>query len=329
MNIEVNERPPVTFVLFAYNQERFIREAIEGAFSQTYSPLEIILTDDCSTDHTFSIMQQMAAAYNGPHTVHLNRPPANRGLSAQIDANVKLAKTEWVVVAAGDDISLPDRVAQHMEIARSHPDAYSSFLAPLPFGGSVEGRVPTVSDRVIRYPESLQAHGGGVLGATHAFRAVSWNVFGDLGSGVICEDWVIPFRSSLLGTVVWSECPAVRFRVHGNSVTADYWGQPGRTLPSGKQIRMESNALDMFKRDLQTAKVSELIRTEEVELGLDWISRARTTNNLILGCIEARNRSAWLRASIALLACNQFIGNYRRRISLIWRTFFQHQPKQP
>lgn len=37
------KRPLVTFALFAYNQERFIREAVEGALAQTYSPLQVVL----------------------------------------------------------------------------------------------------------------------------------------------------------------------------------------------------------------------------------------------------------------------------------------------
>lgn len=59
----MEQRPLVTFALFAYNQEKYIREAVDGAFSQTYEPLEIILSDDCSSDRTFEIMQEMAAAY--------------------------------------------------------------------------------------------------------------------------------------------------------------------------------------------------------------------------------------------------------------------------
>ena len=62
-NPSIEERPLVTFALFAYNQERYIREAVEGAFAQTYEPLEIILSDDCSTDRTFEIMQEMVANY--------------------------------------------------------------------------------------------------------------------------------------------------------------------------------------------------------------------------------------------------------------------------
>ena len=58
---EKYDRPLVTFALFAYNQEQYIREAIEGAFAQTYQPLEIILSDDCSTDRTFEIMREMGS----------------------------------------------------------------------------------------------------------------------------------------------------------------------------------------------------------------------------------------------------------------------------
>jgi hypothetical protein len=34
----VTDRPLVTFALFAYNQEKYIREAVVGAFAQTYEP---------------------------------------------------------------------------------------------------------------------------------------------------------------------------------------------------------------------------------------------------------------------------------------------------
>jgi glycosyltransferase involved in cell wall biosynthesis len=321
MHTEGKERPLVTFLLLAYNQERFIREAVAGAFAQTYSPLEIILSDDCSPDQTFEIMQEMAEAYRGPHQIHVNRAPANRGISAQIDAAVKLAKGEWIVVAAGDDISLPNRVADHIAIANANPDAYSSFLAPLPFGGTASNRVPVVVNQVIRFPKSLKVYGGGILGATHAFRASLWNVFGDLGSGIISEDWVIPFRSSLLGSVVWSDRPGVRYRVHDNSVTAHFWGTPGKFLQRGRLIRMESNALEAFQRDLEKAIILGLVPKVDGQNGVQWLKHALTTNGVILDCVEANNLGNWIPAAIKLLLCRQFIGTYGRRINLLQQTF--------
>jgi len=106
---ELHERPLVTFALFAYNQEKYIRAAVEGAFAQEYSPLEIILSDDCSTDRTFEIMQELAANYRGPHEVILNRNETNRGLTPHVFGVARLAKGTLLIAAAGDDISFPNR----------------------------------------------------------------------------------------------------------------------------------------------------------------------------------------------------------------------------
>lgn len=57
------EMPLVSYVLTAYNIENFIEESVKCAFNQTYQNLEIVLSDDCSTDKTFDIMKKMADEY--------------------------------------------------------------------------------------------------------------------------------------------------------------------------------------------------------------------------------------------------------------------------
>ena len=103
-------RPLVTFALFAYNQEKYIREAVESAFSQTYEPLEIILSDDCSSDRTFEIMQEMAAEYKGPHEVRVRCSEVNRGVLSHVLSVAHEANGDIFVVGAGDDISFQKRV---------------------------------------------------------------------------------------------------------------------------------------------------------------------------------------------------------------------------
>ena len=107
---DMTEHPLVTFALFAYNQEEYIREAVEGAFSQTYEPLEIILSDDCSSDRTFEIMQEMVATYEGPHKIRERQSPKNRGTLGHLLDVANECCGKYFVVAAGDDISVPARV---------------------------------------------------------------------------------------------------------------------------------------------------------------------------------------------------------------------------
>ena len=105
-------RPLVTFALFAYNQEKYIREAVEGAFSQTYSPLEIILSDDCSSDRTFAIMREMAEGYEGTHRLRLRQGRENLGVLGHVLTVSRKALGAILIVAAGDDVSLPSRAAK-------------------------------------------------------------------------------------------------------------------------------------------------------------------------------------------------------------------------
>ena len=102
------ERPLVSFFVTAYRQEQFVRAAIEGAFAQTWQPLEILLSDDCSPDGTLRVMQEMAAAYTGPHKVILNRNPKNLGIVPHVDRIMELTSGELMVQNAGDDVSVPD-----------------------------------------------------------------------------------------------------------------------------------------------------------------------------------------------------------------------------
>lgn len=110
-----SEQPLVTFALFAYNQEKYIRAAVAGAFEQTYSPLEIVLSDDCSTDGTFEIMRAMSAEYKGPHKIVLNRNNPNIGLGPHVFGIARIGTGKLLIAAAGDDVSLPNRTQAIVE----------------------------------------------------------------------------------------------------------------------------------------------------------------------------------------------------------------------
>lgn len=109
--------PLLSFALFSYKQETYIREAVAAALAQTYSPLEIIISDDASPDGTFEIIQEMAAAYQGPHKLILNRNEKNLGIGPHVKKVFEMASSEWLVGAAGDDISLPHRCSCLMDAA--------------------------------------------------------------------------------------------------------------------------------------------------------------------------------------------------------------------
>ena len=100
----------VTFALFAYNQEKYIREAVEAALAQDYSPLQIIISDDGSSDRTYEVIKALVSAYQGPHEVTCRQTGANRGLLLHVAEVAALARGGLLVMAAGDDVSKSSRV---------------------------------------------------------------------------------------------------------------------------------------------------------------------------------------------------------------------------
>ena len=129
--------PLVTFYVCAYNQAAFVREAVKAALAQTYSPLEVLLSDDCSTDGTFEIMQEVVKAYSGPHKVILNRNPLNLGLSSHVNLIMGLATGELVIAADGDDVSMPQRTERCVEVwlRSGKPAALASSVACIDAAG--------------------------------------------------------------------------------------------------------------------------------------------------------------------------------------------------
>lgn len=218
------EKPLVSFILLAYNQEQYIREAVEGAFSQTYSPLEIILSDDCSMDKTFAIIEEMAGSYTGPHKVITNRNPVNLGLGEHYNRLMNIAAGDIVELAAGDDISLPHRTMCSVKILQDDPGITSVSLGLVQFeGDSIPGLTPrqeigiTESFTVDRFLSDVDFH---LNAPARAFRRYTHDYFGPLIPRCPVEDGPNLFRNLLHGKAASSSVPAVLYRRHAASISS-------------------------------------------------------------------------------------------------------------
>jgi glycosyltransferase involved in cell wall biosynthesis len=214
--------PVVTLVLYAYEEERFIREAIASVFSQTYSPLEIMLSDDGSTDATFQIMQEAAAAYHGPHTILLNRNATNTGIGSQINAAWHKGSGELIVLANGDDISLPHRVERIVEAWRSsgrRAAAIASSYEIMDSRGTRTGRVVTVQEDFSDLALSTYRRFGGPGAVSLCVSRACFERFGPLAANLILEDGPMNLRSTLTGEWRFIDEPLVLYRIHDGNIS--------------------------------------------------------------------------------------------------------------
>ncbi len=111
--------------LITYNQEKFIEEALTSVLNQDYKNLEIVISDDCSSDRTFELIKSMVNKYKGEHRVILNRNKRNIGLVGNVNKVLyELTTGEVVFLAAGDDISNLSRVSEVMNFFQENPGVH-------------------------------------------------------------------------------------------------------------------------------------------------------------------------------------------------------------
>jgi glycosyltransferase involved in cell wall biosynthesis len=214
MTLEKN--PLVTLAVLGYNQEKYIREAIKGALSQTYKHLEIIFSDDCSSDRTFELMQNSILNYSPDIKVILNKNEINFGIGGHLKRIAELATGDIIILAAGDDFSNPDRVEKVVSYFCENPTKYAVFTDIEII--SDEGRLISSSHGSWRASKKIKIfdlarRGGGVgTGASYAYRKECFSWPSAYPECIMNEDRILPWRAFFLGGVGYISCSLVKYR---------------------------------------------------------------------------------------------------------------------
>ena len=257
------ERPLVTLLLIAYNQADQIGDAVRSALAQTYQPLEIIISDDASTDATFAAIEAALAGYNGPHRVLARRNTANLGISAHLSHIAQMAQGELLFVAAGDDMSAPTRCERVVDLwlARERrPDLIATDLADMDEAGHVHERLsPTELDAYRTFDDWL-ANRPWLIGAAHTWSRRLFERFGPMLPGAAAEDQIMVLRAILSGGAVSLREPLVRYRRGGLSRKRRYRSVDELIARMRQSNRYGLAELAQLQRDAEIGGVGERMR---------------------------------------------------------------------
>ena len=96
-----------------FNSERFIKTCIESILTQTFQDFEIVIVDDCSTDQSASIVQNI----KDPR-INFVQNFKNFGESASRNLGISLARGEYIYIVDNDDALLPNTLEIFTNAAR-------------------------------------------------------------------------------------------------------------------------------------------------------------------------------------------------------------------
>jgi predicted O-linked N-acetylglucosamine transferase (SPINDLY family)/glycosyltransferase involved in cell wall biosynthesis len=114
-----NSQPLVSICIPTYNGAAFIGEAIQSAIAQTYPNIEIIISDDGSTDQTIAIAQSFQSQTAVDFRIVLHR---NYGLSQNWNFCISQAKGEYIKFLFQDDLLEPECIEKMVVLAQQNPE---------------------------------------------------------------------------------------------------------------------------------------------------------------------------------------------------------------
>jgi glycosyltransferase involved in cell wall biosynthesis len=109
-------KPIVNVIICVYNGEKYITEALSSIFAQTYSPIEVIVINDGSTDRTIHAVEPFFA-----RSLRIYSFDTNQGLASARNKGIELAQGEFIAFIDADDIWLPDKLQLQVDVVDQNP----------------------------------------------------------------------------------------------------------------------------------------------------------------------------------------------------------------
>lgn len=214
----------IAAVVLGYEQEAFIEQAVISILSQKPLPCQVILSDDCSSDATFEIMQDVVQRFQLKADIQVRKNSENLGICGHLNRVMELVRCDRFMVCAGDDVSLPGRVKSTLAAHARYPNMVAAsfrHLAVDESGAVISGQAASKKgpNTQITYKAYMRNEVRHPSAATRSYSKRLYQVFGALAEDCPSEDSPMLLRSLLLGeTRIFSDI-VLHYRQHASNLT--------------------------------------------------------------------------------------------------------------
>lgn len=173
-------QPQITVALPVYNGEQYIAIAIKSVLTQTFSDFELLILDNCSTDHTLEIIR----TFSDPR-IRLIVNPENLGMIGNWNLAVSLATGKYIKILSHDDLLAPSCLAEQIDGFLKYPSQNIGIV--------------TCKKRIINESGAVVMPGFGLFGLTRIIngrRAIKKSI--RAGRNIIGEPSVVLLDAKLL-----------------------------------------------------------------------------------------------------------------------------------
>jgi glycosyltransferase involved in cell wall biosynthesis len=225
--LATSSRPLVSVILTCFDHELFVARALEGVHAQTYRPIQLIVTDDASTDGSARAIAGWLDA-NWPDATFV-RHDANVGLCRTLNEALGHVAGELVTITSADDWMEPERLERLVAELDSAPEDVGlvySGVRLVDGDGDELALVKTESGSAPSgwiYREQLTQPT--VLTPSVMVRRLVYETVGGFNEDDVVEDYDMWLRVCRSFRVRHVPGALVNFRWHGNNATTRVQGE--------------------------------------------------------------------------------------------------------
>jgi len=216
--------PLVTVIALCYNQSRFIADCFQGILDQTYPNLEVVAIDDCSTDGTPEIVSEWIRS-RGLAWKFL-QPKVNGGVCRALNHALASSKGPYISMTAADDLWLPDKIRQQVEILNNLPETtgvvYSDAYQMDEAGRALPKMFIEAHRQFDSFPdgdiELALWEGNFIPAMTTLIRRSCYDSVGTYDESLFAEDWDMWLRIARGFRYKFSPHACAKYRIVGTSL---------------------------------------------------------------------------------------------------------------
>lgn len=115
--IEKDKTPLVSVIMPVFNEEQYVRDAIESILEQTYQNLELNIIDDYSTDRSMEICR----SFNDQRIHIFRKENEPKGTACARNIGIEVSRGDYIMLQDADDWSCPMRLEKQLAKALENP----------------------------------------------------------------------------------------------------------------------------------------------------------------------------------------------------------------
>ena len=256
----MQKKPLVTVICLCYNHAEFVVETLNSVLNQSYSNVELIIADDCSTDDSVTVIENWRQQHP---EVPFIKNEKNIGNTKTINQAFQYAKGDYLIDLAADDVLLSDCIAIQVRAFETsdldrlgivygnvenirEDGSFDSYYYPI---GS-NGKVISKRNSGELYKEVIS--GETICSVSSMIKRSVFEALGGYDEHLAYEDFDFWVRASRIYDIAFIDAILVRKRITKTAMTKDFHSK--RNIRARK---MNHSTYLVIKKAIQLNKTKE------------------------------------------------------------------------